>query len=811
MNLAKRLFAIFLIFILCIINFFALITWKNEKKIFDSGTAYIEREEYRFCDTFTRSSDRVIQYFKPQKDYLDAIDIRLAVCTTDLDFSDWQLRVELYDPKGDRIAQSDLNMRDFASWSYYRFEVGRRVETDKEYRLVLQQLSSTLDEPWPTSVTASLSVEDIPENEKCMYNDRILDGNLELIYHYLYCEWYPVLLIFLLDLIIVISFLFGTHFQKKKKNQPEITLLSKLHFLISPVFFYILTEGITGNICKVEFKYSLINLILLFLFYLICIMVLGELCLPSVLMGVGCAGFALIEYYVLIFRGRAFSPYDLRSIKTALTVAGKYTFDLPIDRAVLLQLLILYIVITLFLQTYKLRGNRNWRRIRIVGLGIIGVMIFSGLFEVFLSPLDLWDLAGNYRQMGYLYSMLCWEKYLDPDKPDGYSVEQVKKETEGISPTEGNVNLQPENLIVIMNESFADLEMIDNIETNTELFPQIKSLGNSIIDGRLNVAVMGGGTCDTEWEFLTGNSKFFLPGRTIYPAYCNDMVNSIVQTMSYADYETVALHPGYASNWDRDKVYSNMEFDKFYSLENWSTPLENIRWYASDASAYEQVKQLTRQKKTNQKLFAFLVTIQNHGGYSEENFDNFKSTISLDYEDEYPDVENFLTLINESDKAFVELLNYYSDSSQKTMIVMFGDHYPALDEKFYEMICGKPIEDLEVDELNMLYTVPYYIWSNYKLDMKGIEPGLQMSANYFGSYILYLAGIPLASYNQFLLDMMQDLPVLGIGGVEDSQGVWYEENALPAEYEERINDYHILQYNNMFGGTDVVEEIFSLD
>ena len=69
----------------------------------------------------------------------------------------------------------------------------------------------------------------------------------------------------------------------------------------------------------------------------------------------------------------------------------------------------------------------------------------------------------------------------------------------------------PENIIVIMNESLADLETLGTVKTDTPLLPFLHSLDTNVTHGKLYVHVFGGGTADTEYEFLTGNSKQFLP------------------------------------------------------------------------------------------------------------------------------------------------------------------------------------------------------------------------------------------------------------------------------------------------------------
>lgn len=85
-----------------------------------------------------------------------------------------------------------------------------------------------------------------------------------------------------------------------------------------------------------------------------------------------------------------------------------------------------------------------------------------------------------------------------------------------------------------------------------------------------------------------------------------------------------------------------------------------------------------------------------------------------------------------------------------------------------------------------------------------------MSANYFGSYLLQRAGLELSTYNKFLLELKETLPVIGAGAVKDAQGNWYTMDMLPPEYKELLDKYQILQYNNVFERKQRDENIFRI-
>ena len=78
--------------------------------------------------------------------------------------------------------------------------------------------------------------------------------------------------------------------------------------------------------------------------------------------------------------------------------------------------------------------------------------------------------------------------------------------------------------------------------------PYIHSLQKNTKKGYLYVPVFGGGTSDTEYEVLTGNSKQFLPnGGIAYQLYCGENEYGLANTMEQEGYASTAMHPGKAT------------------------------------------------------------------------------------------------------------------------------------------------------------------------------------------------------------------------------------------------------------------------
>ena len=523
---------------------------------------------------------------------------------------------------------------------------------------------------------------------------------------------------------------------------------------------------------------------------------------------------ALINFFVMEFRGEAFFLLDITGIGTATDVVGQYEFKIPLMMGVPLTYSMVFVEFVLKFQRLELgkKGRKNVL-LRVVSLAVLGLAVFVGGRPLImkLDNVSLWNVNKEYQNKGIVYTFAREFRFVFVEEPAGYSTEAVEEISAGIqkvSSEKQSTEIVPENIIMIMNESLADFESIGEVKTDTEILPYIHSLDKNVIHGSLHMPTYGGGTARSEYEALTGNSITFLPSGCVpYELYTRTPEYGMADILKSQGYYTIAMHPNNAHNWNRDQVYPQMGFDEFLNKSNWGEEHQEVlREFISDQAAYDKIISLYEGKEKDQKLFTFCVTMQNHGGYYEGTMNGYQPDVKLNYDTDYPLAETYLSLARESDKAFRNLLEYFENVKEPTMIVMFGDHWPKLEEGFLAQVLGKDREKLDLFESQQTYTTPYVIWTNYPSET--VEE--DFSANYLGSYMLQLAGLKMPGYNQFLMDLKEELPIIGVGAVCDKDGNWYADDDLPEEYDSLLQDYNILEYNNQFEKKNVIESLFTL-
>lgn len=508
-----------------------------------------------------------------------------------------------------------------------------------------------------------------------------------------------------------------------------------------------------------------------------------------------------VNYFVFLFRGNEFIFSDLRSIQTGLSVAGNYEFVLDDRAAYVILITILYVALV---RKFQVKFEEKKRRMRIVCVALATLACVYIGEQTAATVTETWEQKGSYRN-GYILNFVLSVRDYFVTEPDGYSKEaiaeleteyedsaQEMENAEGVVMPDGSV--KKPTIIVVMSESYADLSVVGDFLTNETVTPYYDSLKENTMRGYALSSVFGAKTPNSEWEFMTGNSMAFLPGGSVvYQQYISTEPTSIVSNLKNNGYTCVAMHPYYETGWSRNIVYPNLGFDEMYFLEDFDQT-QLLRKYVTDQELYDQIIERYESRASNEDLFLMSISMQNHGGYTED-YDNFQEKIRILGEG-YSDANQYLSLLHESDKALENFITYFEQVEEPVEIVFFGDHQPSLNTNFFKNLNGKGLSGLSVDELEHLYIVPFFIWTNYKSQETEVPI---TSLNYLSTMALERAGLELPAYNRFLAQMQEAVPAINARGYFSiSDGCYKHLDEATGEEAEWIEKYRILQYNNMF-------------
>ncbi len=602
--------------------------------------------------------------------------------------------------------------------------------------------------------------------------------------------------------------------RKEKTYGKAVRIYSWIVCGITPAAAFWLLETMTHEISTMTWPLILLNLLFYYLVYGL-ILALSKRSFAALTMGTLIFAFiGLADYYVITFRSAPIFPWDLLSLGTAATVSDNYSYALETEQIEKVIGFVILLAAGMFTRI-RIRYASFQRGLLTVLLIVTGIAAYSsavqteslhnavGFYPYLFTPNSF------YQKNGFMVSFLSNMQYLRISEPKGYDPESVEAMMEPYieeaKAQQAEETVQP-NIIVIMNEAFSDPSVLGEFETNADYMPFINSLPEEM-KGSVYVSVKGGNTANTEYEFLTGDSMAFLPQGSIpYQQYMTKDTPGLVSWLRQKGYETISMHPYNASGWNRDDVYEWLDFSTRL-FKGAFEGAEIIREYVSDAATYDKIIDLYENKDEDTPLFIFDVTMQNHSSYSK-NYSNFTPDIQMEGTGANEQINKYLSLIKKSDEAFQGLTEYFSQTDEPTVILMFGDHQPNdwVVDPIYEAN-GEVQDELSFEESQERYKVPYVLWANYDLDTEAEEV---TSVNYLGGILLKAAGLSLSPYQYFLEDLSEQIPVITGNMYMNSQGdIHNHEEPDDVENEEALLNYERLCYYHLFE-EDMDQSLFGI-
>jgi phosphoglycerol transferase MdoB-like AlkP superfamily enzyme len=208
-----------------------------------------------------------------------------------------------------------------------------------------------------------------------------------------------------------------------------------------------------------------------------------------------------------------------------------------------------------------------------------------------------WAPSVNASVNGFFMSFFMNADVLSMDAPKIYNEKKIDESIQNSALTVPldapgdtiGTGQKPDNIIFIMNESFYDLRELDDSFGDIDIMPYFDSLKNESESGFIVVPILGGGTCNTEFEVLTGFSDYFYQaGALPYQQYVHQNTVSLAAVLKADGYSAEAIHPNNPTFWNRDKVYGYFGFDTFISESGFMVEDRNRDW-TTDRAVYDVI------------------------------------------------------------------------------------------------------------------------------------------------------------------------------------------------------------------------------
>lgn len=538
---------------------------------------------------------------------------------------------------------------------------------------------------------------------------------------------------------------------------------------------------------------------------------------------------ATVNYYTLRLRGEPFLPWDLTQVSEAGGVIAAAGIRVQGSMLCAVAVTLAQAALSFFL--YRGRRRQRWP-MRAAGTAASAAALAALVFGVYLQPVvtlrmgiypDAWMQDRYYRYYGVITGFLTNLTNLEIEKPEEYGEEEVNAvlddtaawagvQKRALYPDSyGATAAQPEQrptIIYVMDESYWDVTELEDygVEFDTDISPNLHALRETAASGRCYSPSFGGGTCDVEFEALTGYSVAYLPaGCKPYQQHVTRPMFALPSYLKAQGYQTAAVHCFYAKYWSRDTAYPNLGFDDFISLED-MPGVERVRRHywttglVTDAAMADQIicEYETLKSGSDAPVFLHAVTMQNHTNYSAANYPDEErvrvlaapagmkaSTVGA--------LEDFATGIRDADAMLGTLVDYFSQVEEPVILVFWGDHYNPIDSNYdvYTLTgyAGASSADPALHQTTLL------MWANYT-DQK-VDLGTIAAYN-ISPVMMDIFGLEKPLYFDYLTRQLQVAYRSRTGGVTlDRDGTATE--ALTPFQEKWSRDHWLLQYDLMFG------------
>jgi len=407
----------------------------------------------------------------------------------------------------------------------------------------------------------------------------------------------------------------------------------------------------------------------------------------------------VVDMITRMLRITPFAAYDVYVFFTNLDITNSYVTLWQVGLIVLGVLAGLMGLVYLFRHAPLVQPDRLNAALFIT---VLSAVLAVGTFAYEPHNRDYSDPVKGFNHSGFAYSFA--RSFVDRgiDKPEEYDKEVIQTirgevAEEPVQDTPGT------NFIFLQMESFLDPVNFVNITCSENPVPHFTQLKENCSTGYLRVPMIGGGTANVEFEVVTGMrlSDF---GTGEYP-YTTILQSETCETVAYdlkeMGYTAHAIHNNAATFYNRNLVLPMLGFDTFTSLEYMQDVTRNSLEWCRDSVLTQCV--LDALESTPGEDLVFTVSVQGHGKYPTDAPETpYRIQVKGLEEDESQEnaMEYYVNQLSEMDAFIGELTGALQGYPEPVVLVIYGDHLPALD-----------IEESDMRSGSMLQT-EYVIWSN---------------------------------------------------------------------------------------------------
>lgn len=474
--------------------------------------------------------------------------------------------------------------------------------------------------------------------------------------------------------------------------------------------------------------------------------------------------------------------------------------------------LLFQIFINLFLNFFL--NFKQEKKTRLYGCIItITILILGFCPPIFGTIVDYKDSSfmtnANYQKQGLFVGLYGTYLLRDIEPSNNYNEEEIVNILNEYESKQEVTSWGKPNVIVILSEAFWDLNKLNNISTNVDIYKDYNYVKENSYSFNMISPSYAGRTGNVEFEYCTLSSlrtyaKSIVAYNTFYEN--DEMSNypSIANILSQNGYKTMVISPYDEGRiYKLHKIYPLMGFQDIHYLSDLKNSTNESIIKGDNVSEEFLFDYLIEQlEKSDKPTFSFVKTVQNHMPYYEGRYEQYMLDVNVFDDNNYYSSSALLSLqsyaqgIYDASKEIKNLYDYIQNIDTPTVVVYFGDHLPCLTdyENNVDMILQSEFLNTNNELLNELnrFTTECLVFSNF-------DAKIDIDANYLSfdtlsALILKHLDIEQNSYIDFIYDSIDVFPAGNQFISIDKDGNIYNTKDVPNNMKEYINKKSDIQF-----------------
>lgn len=448
---------------------------------------------------------------------------------------------------------------------------------------------------------------------------------------------------------------------------------------------------------------------------------------------------------LLSYRTTPLNFMDFRTLKDVFSIVTVYTS--PIFRVAIGAAIVVFAIVMINLLVKAKKSKIMYRKA--VAQVLCFCMLLGGATVVSVNNgtiiTTFHNIQDAYKNYGFAYCFAASVVDRGVSKPNDYSEKSIDAIVDKINNEAGDAGTaqivksdkatkETPNIVILQMESFFDPTTLKNVTFSETPLPNFDKMKENYSSGFLTTPSFGAGTANTEYEVNTGFSLAnFGPGEYPYTTIMRKTTSeSVANDLKEYGYGTHAIHNHTGKFYGRYLVYPDLGFDTFTSVEYMQNVERNPLNWAKDYILTGEINKALQS--TPQQDYVFAVSVQGHGKYPTEPIDDTQ-TIKVNgfNKDEAVGFEYYVNQIHQMDEFLGQLTDSLSQSSEPTVLVVYGDHLPKFSITNDDVVNGN------------IYQTEYVIWDNFGLQKEDKD----LTTYQLGAQVMKLVGLHSGVVNKF--------------------------------------------------------------